>query len=542
MAMNEKSFARVHYFPRQFLRREDFVDEQVYHLATHRRHNIAGHSWGILFGLTFLIDEDDRLYLEPGLATDGFGRDLVVDKRQEMSALINHKEGDRFDIWLEYQRESASEAPAGYDSCAEKIGQTFYRWQEEGKVVLREPETGEPARRRPEAVDPGDRDFPPTRVAPDQPEKGWPVFLGQLVRDPDTRGGLRVDLAGRPHAGLVGEAVRDPAGRGYVELGAEAGNGRQRFAVFLAQPKGADGAPEQQEGAERLRFAVLDNGEATLHGDTDLHGHLTVDGAIEFTAPTDRASLKPPGEAEPRFEHCADETTPVPAEAEARETAHPWRIYHYTERKAPPQPGEEPVDPICHELRVEMAETKPGCQVVVGAWSTEAGAFKPGLTVRSDSTVVVHGDLVLEGLLKKTPGAELEERQKRVPGQTTQRTEDTKQGVFQAGMVSVDQEVAAFFEMKKEEAKVETLQQNATIGFSMATALVRLLGGGSKTVGRLSRWRTPASIALLAAAAIAGNQAELNWICPIYQLWPDFLGDLPALPADWETWQKMCEP
>ena len=33
--------SRVHYFEEQFLRTQDYVDEQAYHVAARRRHNIA---------------------------------------------------------------------------------------------------------------------------------------------------------------------------------------------------------------------------------------------------------------------------------------------------------------------------------------------------------------------------------------------------------------------------------------------------------------------------------------------------------------------
>ena len=49
--MDADRIVRVRYFDRQFLRPQDFTDEQTYHVAMRRRHNIAGHSWGILHGL-----------------------------------------------------------------------------------------------------------------------------------------------------------------------------------------------------------------------------------------------------------------------------------------------------------------------------------------------------------------------------------------------------------------------------------------------------------------------------------------------------------
>ena len=42
---------RVHYFDHQFLRVEDFTDEQAYHLEMRRAHNRMLHSPGVAHGL-----------------------------------------------------------------------------------------------------------------------------------------------------------------------------------------------------------------------------------------------------------------------------------------------------------------------------------------------------------------------------------------------------------------------------------------------------------------------------------------------------------
>ena len=44
----------------RLLRTSDFVDEQAYHLAQHRRHNITGHVWGIGAGLDVVLLDGDR--------------------------------------------------------------------------------------------------------------------------------------------------------------------------------------------------------------------------------------------------------------------------------------------------------------------------------------------------------------------------------------------------------------------------------------------------------------------------------------------------
>src|SRR5215207_6199504 len=70
--------SRVRYTPRQFLGAQDFTDEQAYHLGMHRRHNIAHHTWGIVRGLELIVEDEDSLFVQPGFAVDGFGRELLL--------------------------------------------------------------------------------------------------------------------------------------------------------------------------------------------------------------------------------------------------------------------------------------------------------------------------------------------------------------------------------------------------------------------------------------------------------------------------------
>ena len=75
--MASDTIARVNYFDRQFLRTQDFVDEQAYHIAMRRRHNIAQHRWGIVAGLQLVLDEQNlfagaarEALTDAGLPTD----------------------------------------------------------------------------------------------------------------------------------------------------------------------------------------------------------------------------------------------------------------------------------------------------------------------------------------------------------------------------------------------------------------------------------------------------------------------------------------
>src|SRR5688500_13562346 len=100
--MKETTPSRVRYFERQYLRRQDFADEQGYQLALSRRHNITHHSWGIVLGLEIALEEGS-LVVRPGLAIDGYGRELLLRFRKPiLTDEFQHLGSDRLDVWLYY--------------------------------------------------------------------------------------------------------------------------------------------------------------------------------------------------------------------------------------------------------------------------------------------------------------------------------------------------------------------------------------------------------------------------------------------------------
>src|SRR6516164_7042262 len=76
--------ARPTYRDGQYLGALDFVAEQAYQLSMRRRLSVGQHTWGIFFGLTLreVAREGDPntvdVFLDPGLATDGYAREIVV--------------------------------------------------------------------------------------------------------------------------------------------------------------------------------------------------------------------------------------------------------------------------------------------------------------------------------------------------------------------------------------------------------------------------------------------------------------------------------
>ena len=77
--MKPEDIKRLCYYERQFLGVSDFQAEQSYHMDMRRRHLIAQHTWGIIVGLELSQPLGaDGWSLQPGMAVDGFGREIVV--------------------------------------------------------------------------------------------------------------------------------------------------------------------------------------------------------------------------------------------------------------------------------------------------------------------------------------------------------------------------------------------------------------------------------------------------------------------------------
>lgn len=354
------SIERVNYFDRQFLRVEDFADEQSYQIAMRRRHNISHHTWGIVEGLEpkFI---DGGLYVSPGLAVDGFGRELIVETVQALStrffADLNTHE---IQIWIDYSTADTMPSPKGFAPFKAEGEGPFYRVSEKAQIRLSKPA---PASKPPlpESVLPSDREFDATRAAPE--DRRWPVFLGTVIARPQNPGQPYViDLSERPYAGLIGEGIIAPSGGARVQIGSDSAGGSDRFGVFV---------PADDESP---RLAVQEDGTVNARGETTFQGSLTIGGSLEIAV----------GPA----------TSPQP-----------WRLYRVQETDAH--------GTTHNELRIEMAGEGGGNnEVVFGAWSQKDSKFKECLTIADDGTVTVSGNLVINGKLDVNPDS-------LVPGQVS---------------------------------------------------------------------------------------------------------------------------
>jgi hypothetical protein len=120
---------RVRYFDGQFLREQDFIDEQRYHVDRERRLARVAHTPGIVEGLAVTaVPNAPKVTIAPGTAVDGLGRLLVrVDPGDplDLTELVGHDDDVAVVVALTYNREEA-DAPQGGASP---------RWREDPQVV-----------------------------------------------------------------------------------------------------------------------------------------------------------------------------------------------------------------------------------------------------------------------------------------------------------------------------------------------------------------------------------------------------------------------
>src|SRR5262245_60578915 len=75
---------RLNFADRQFLRAQDFIDEQDYHLHRHRRHNRLLHTQGVSEGLEVSRSGAETVQVSAGTALDDHGREIVLLTPQQV--------------------------------------------------------------------------------------------------------------------------------------------------------------------------------------------------------------------------------------------------------------------------------------------------------------------------------------------------------------------------------------------------------------------------------------------------------------------------
>lgn len=368
--------SRVNYFERQYIRLSELTDEQAYHQQVHRRHNLSHHSWGIAVGLELLVQEE-RPVVRPGLAIDGYGRELLlVDRRSFSRDDFDRLGTNRIDLWLEY-RLTFSDDPRAPVDCGAADPRRHYRATERAEITL-ERAGALPDPRKPPGVPP-EALKEPLLATPDDPALRWPVYLGRVIMELPNQGTptFRVEASNRLYVGLNAELVDHPGTSARLELGhrpvAEeikaigedtfkySKDPDRDFAVFV---------PDATVDADTALQPVISvYGTATqIRGTAEVHGNVVLDGAsLQFR----RTSGAPP----PTDGHPA--------------------IYRTSETTG-------------DELRIDVGELNNGARSLVLGVSKD-GKFQPAIAIRFpgdlgtgkvNPIVTVHGDLHIEGTIE----------------------------------------------------------------------------------------------------------------------------------------------
>lgn len=98
---------RVNYTLGMIIGADDLRQDQRYLTARDERHQRTLHGWGVVSGLVVDIDPEGRLRVQPGLAVDGIGRDICLDRAQcaDLLAWLNARADDvdttaPVDVWV----------------------------------------------------------------------------------------------------------------------------------------------------------------------------------------------------------------------------------------------------------------------------------------------------------------------------------------------------------------------------------------------------------------------------------------------------------
>jgi hypothetical protein len=119
---------RLRYFDGQFLRDQDFIDEQNYHLDRQQRHNRLLHAPGIVSGLEVTVKpETGEVTVAPGTALDSAGRQIVLSKETKLN-LESTVAGQALLVYLAFAQETSDLAQTG---SAE-----FTRWLEQPAIEI----------------------------------------------------------------------------------------------------------------------------------------------------------------------------------------------------------------------------------------------------------------------------------------------------------------------------------------------------------------------------------------------------------------------
>lgn len=102
---------RLRYFDGQFLKDQDFIDEQKYHIDRTRRLSRSLQVSGISEGLAVTVPGNDRVTVNPGVGVDPKGRLIVLANPEEISVVSYRNQ--TVSLFISYQEIEADRAQEG---------------------------------------------------------------------------------------------------------------------------------------------------------------------------------------------------------------------------------------------------------------------------------------------------------------------------------------------------------------------------------------------------------------------------------------------
>lgn len=220
--------ARPVYREGQFLTAADFVAEQAYYRRGLGRHQVGGHTWGLVIGLELVEVPDPGgsgfvdVFLTPGMAVDGYGRQIVSFERVPVDVNLFNAflDTSHRSVWIQYAERAAAPTPDGWTGCDEahptRAVETFRLLADPVTTVTAVSVAGEDAVVEPAAgaTIPADTSVPFQELPGEPPIARWLVRLGSLLWDGAARrflpAGSRL-AEGRRFAGVVAADVLAPA-------------------------------------------------------------------------------------------------------------------------------------------------------------------------------------------------------------------------------------------------------------------------------------------------------------------------------------------
>ena len=123
---------RINYFSGQLLTVDDFKEEQSYHREKIKQHNRYLHGFGVVCGLWVVPTDPAKpraVVVEPGLALDSWGREIVVPEPIEFKLSKRGRRTDSVYLVLEYREGPLEPVPVpdfdGEEGTYNRIRETY---------------------------------------------------------------------------------------------------------------------------------------------------------------------------------------------------------------------------------------------------------------------------------------------------------------------------------------------------------------------------------------------------------------------------------